>query len=89
MVDVRFRAFLLALYFAALGLFVMFGAGSKLTLKGKLYASESEAENGLFFIDPEGDSESISFMVNAGSYLSDYLKGTVGSNVVITIEPVK
>lgn len=63
-------------------------AGStRLTLRGKLYATEQEAENGQFFIDPEDDSESIGVVANAGGYVSDYLQGTVGHDIVITIEP--
>lgn len=84
--DCRVRAFALAVWLAALGL-VVFGAGSKMTLRGKLYATEQEADNGLFFLDPDGESESISVVANAGGIVADYLHGSVGRTVVITIEP--
>lgn len=58
-----------------------------ITLRGKLLASEQEADNGLFFLDPEGDSESITLMVNAGGYVSEFLHGSVGHTVTVTVTP--
>jgi hypothetical protein len=86
MLDWRLRTWLLALYLAALGWFIVFGQSHKLALRGKLFATEEQAANGTFFIDPDTDSESVT--ISAQGYVRDWLDGTVGRDVVITIETV-
>lgn len=79
------RAFLAA----AMGVLAMpftAQAGSKVTLRWKLFASEEMAENGNFLLDGDGDSESIT--LSANGYLVDYLKGSVGHRLLITMEPL-
>lgn len=61
-------------------------ATSRVTLSGKLYASREQVENGTFQLVGDGDSESLTVMANG--YLVDYLRGSVGHRLKITIEPV-
>lgn len=84
MLQVSLRAVALAL--AVLLVAALLDAATRVTLKGKLFASEEQADNGLFTLDPEGDSEGITIQTSGG-YLGDYLRGSIGRTVVIIIEP--
>lgn len=58
-------------------------AATKITLRGKLFGSSDGTE---FFTDPDGESEGVTLRADSGVYLADYLRGMVGSHVIITIE---
>jgi len=77
------RGAMLALMAVAVTPFAV--TATKITLRGKLFATEEESANGTFFIDPDGESESIT--IGAQGYVRDYLGGCVGRTVDITIEP--
>jgi hypothetical protein len=86
MLDWRFRTWVLALYLAALGWFIVFGQSTKITLHGKLFTAAEG--NCSFFLDGEGDSESIQMLTfSEGGYVCDYLKGSNAHSVAITIQP--
>lgn len=59
-------------------------ANPHVTLHGKLFLGDGECH---FFLDPEGESETIELTANPGGAMCDYLTGTNTRNVVITIGP--
>ena len=84
MLDCRVRAFLLALYLAALGLTFAHGAVRGVTLHGKLYVvPETDCT---FSLEPEGDSEGIT-AITLGGYLCDYFAGSTAQRMTVTITP--
>lgn len=60
---------------------------TRIRLRGRLFAVNPEEGNTTFSIDPEGESESITMTTNLDGYVTDYLRGSEGRLVTITIEP--
>jgi hypothetical protein len=85
MLDMRLRAFLLALYMAWLGVYLRADDG-RLTLRGRLTSTADAATTGLFYLDAD-ELGVITINVGEVSYLGDYLAGTVGHRVVLVIGP--
>lgn len=82
------RAVKWVLLTVALLLFVswLFADNGHVTLRGRLTATEGEAEDGSFTLDAD---EIGAITINPGSadYLRDYLAGSVGHRMTVTIEP--
>lgn len=84
----RFVCWVLAVALGeVLGLYVVdvFGQERKVTLEGRLWATPDQ--ECAWFTDPIGESLSIELKTLPESYLCDYLKGSEGSDVIITIGP--
>jgi len=62
-------------------------APSHFQLTGKLLASEEQADQGFFFTDPEGESESVELHVPIHGLTATWLRGNIGREVVVTIAP--
>lgn len=86
MLDVRVRAFVLAVWLASMGI-AAFGQEPKhkVTLKGKLFTSGED--NCHFFLDPEGDSESVGLDASSGVYLCDWLAGSNTKSFTVILIP--
>lgn len=63
------------------------GAGTKITLNGRLFRFHPDSDSLDYALDPTGDTEGIELRPNDGGYLNDYLKGCEGRIVNVTIEP--
>lgn len=79
------RAFALAIYLAWIGL-VLNADSQHVTLHGRLTATEGEAAEGSFTLDAD---EIGAITINPGyaDYLRDYLAGSVGHRMTLTLEP--
>jgi len=62
-------------------------ANTKITLVGRLFRFHPDSDSLNYALDPTGDSEGIELKPLDGGYVSDYLKGSEGRIVNITIEP--
>lgn len=88
MLDIRLRAFALALYFAWLPA-IMHGQERTLTLTGKMFVHpEGSPDYCNFFFVGDGDSESIQMLsFSQDSYLCDYFRGSDAHTFKIAITP--
>lgn len=62
-------------------------AGTKITLKGRLFRFHPDSDALDYALDPTGDTEGIELRPNDGGYLNDYMRGCEGRIVAVTIEP--
>jgi hypothetical protein len=58
--------------------------GRRVTIVGKLLATEAEADAGRYHLTDEGNTP---VCADPESYLNMYLRGTVGHEITVTIEP--
>ena len=86
MLDVRLRTWLLAIYLIVAGVLVH-GDGQRVTLKGRLTATAVDSGEGRFTLVADGLDEPLTLLTVPDSYLHQYIEGSIGHRVVITIEP--
>lgn len=86
--DIRVRAFLLALYFAILPAFTH-AQERRITLTGQLFVHpEGSPDYCNFFLVGDGDSDSIQVLsFSQDSYLCDYFRGSSAHRFTVVITP--
>jgi len=58
--------------------------GQRLTIVGRLLATEAEADAGQYHLTDDANTP---ICADPDSYLNMYLRGTVGHDITVTIEP--